>query len=84
MTWQTRLGMVTHNNAAAWFLTAVLWPLTHAAEFHAGGTTWTPALIGCLNMVPLGLLWGYILHRTQSLIPTLILHICNFSGLQNF
>lgn len=84
MTWQTRLGAVTRNAASAWFLTAVFWAFLHAPDFHAGAATWTPALIGCVNLVPLGLLWGYVLHRTRSLIPSLVLHSFNFSGLQNF
>jgi membrane protease YdiL (CAAX protease family) len=84
MTWQTRLGAVTGNNAAAWFLTAFLWAFMHAPIFHNGETTWTPALVNCLNLVPLGLLWGYVLHRTGSLIPSMILHIFNLSGLQNY
>jgi membrane protease YdiL (CAAX protease family) len=84
MTWQTRLGAVTHNAAAAWFLTAAFWAFLHAPEFNAGAATWTPALIGCVNLVPLGLLWGYVLHRTRSLVPSLVLHSFNFSGLQNF
>jgi membrane protease YdiL (CAAX protease family) len=84
MTWQTRFGAVTGNNAAAWFLTAVLWSFMHAPIFHNGEPAWTPALVNCLNLVPLGLLWGYALHRTRSLVPSMILHIFNVSGLQNF
>jgi membrane protease YdiL (CAAX protease family) len=84
MTWQTRLGAVTGNKAAAWFLTAFLWAFMHAPIFHHGEPTWTPALVSCLNLVPLGLLWGYVLHRTGSLIPSMLLHIFNLSGLQNF
>jgi membrane protease YdiL (CAAX protease family) len=84
MTWQTRFGEATGNRAAGWFLTAILWPLLHAPNFHAGGTHWSATLITCLNMVPLGLLWGYVLHRSQSLFPTILLHCFNYSGLQNF
>ena len=83
-TWQTRLGAVTRNPAAAWLLTAGFWAALHAPIFHAGETTWTPALLNCLNLIPLGLLWGYVLHRTRSQFPSLLLHGFNFSGLQNF
>jgi membrane protease YdiL (CAAX protease family) len=84
MTWQTRLGAVTGNHAAAWYMTAWLWSFMHAPIFHRGEPSWTPALINCLNLVPLGLLWGYVMHRTQSLHPSMLLHMFNFSGLQNF
>ena len=46
--------------------------------------SWTPALMNCLNLVPLGLLWGYVMHRTQSLFPSMVLHMFKLSGLHNF
>jgi membrane protease YdiL (CAAX protease family) len=84
MTWQTRFGAFSGNTAAAWFLTASLWVFMHLPNFHAGYTSWAPATIACFNMIPLGLLWGYVLHRTRSVVPSMILHCLNFSGLQNY
>ena len=39
--------------------------------------------VGVLDIVPLGLLWGYLTHRTGSLVPAVLLHLTNFWGLQN-
>jgi Type II CAAX prenyl endopeptidase Rce1-like len=42
------------------------------------------AMLGVINIVPLGLLWGYLTHRTGSFLPSMLLHGLNFWGLQNF
>jgi membrane protease YdiL (CAAX protease family) len=80
MSWQTRLGAVLKNPAAAWFFTAWVWSALHVPSFP--DKSWGTALQGVAEMVPLGLLWGYILHRTQSLLPTVLLHATNIWGLQ--
>jgi Type II CAAX prenyl endopeptidase Rce1-like len=83
MTWQTRLGGALSNQAAAWIITATMWSMIHVPSFQSD-TNWTIAFFTAFGMIPLGLLWGYILFRTQSLLPTLLLHATNFWGLQNF
>jgi membrane protease YdiL (CAAX protease family) len=80
MSWQTRLGAVLKNPAAAWFFTAWVWSALHVPGFT--DSSWEATLQGVAEMVPLGLLWGYILHRTQSLWPTVLLHATNIWGLQ--
>jgi membrane protease YdiL (CAAX protease family) len=35
-------------------------------------------------MMPIGFLWGYLTHRTKSLLPAVLVHGLNFWGLQNF
>ena len=35
------------------------------------------------DIVPLGLLWGYLTHRTGSFLPSVVLHATNIWGLQN-
>jgi membrane protease YdiL (CAAX protease family) len=39
--------------------------------------------MGVVDIVPLGLLWGYLMHRTRSLLPSTLLHATNIWGLQN-
>jgi membrane protease YdiL (CAAX protease family) len=40
-------------------------------------------VMGVLNIVPLGLLWGYLTHRTRSMVSSILLHATNVWGLQN-
>jgi membrane protease YdiL (CAAX protease family) len=70
MTWQTRLGALLKNPAAAWFITAWIWSLLHFPNYGS--------LHSCLAIVPEGLMWGYVIFRTRSLLPTMILHMGNF------
>ncbi|HXA55962.1 MAG TPA: CPBP family intramembrane glutamic endopeptidase [Candidatus Acidoferrum sp.] len=69
-TWQTRLAEALGNSAAAWFIAAVMWSLLHYPMYGS--------LYGCLGILPEGLLWGYVMFRTRSLLPTMILHGLNF------
>jgi membrane protease YdiL (CAAX protease family) len=70
MTWQTRLGALLKNPAAAWFITAWVWSLLHFPNYGS--------LRSCLEIVPQGLMWGYVMFRTRSLLPTMVLHMGNF------
>jgi membrane protease YdiL (CAAX protease family) len=80
MSWQTRLGAALNNSAVAWFGTACVWSALHIPSFQSDG--WWRTLQGVAEMVPIGLLWGYILHRTRSLLPSALLHATNIWGLQ--
>jgi membrane protease YdiL (CAAX protease family) len=68
MTWQTRQGALL-KNPAAWFITAWIWSLLHFPNYGS--------LHSCLEIVPEGLMWGYVMFRTRSLLPTMILHMGN-------
>ncbi len=69
MIWQTRVGAILKNPAAAWFITAWVWSLFHFPNYGS--------LHSCLAIVPEGLMWGYVMFRTRSLLPTMILHMGN-------
>jgi len=67
---QSRLNGVLDNAAAAWFITAVLWSLLHLPRFGS--------LRSCFEIMLEGLLWGYVMYRTRSLLPSMLLHATNF------
>lgn len=68
--WQTRLASLLKNPAVAWFVTAWVWSLLHYPMYGS--------LQACLQIVPEGLMWGYIMFRTKSVAPTMVLHMTNF------
>jgi hypothetical protein len=37
-----------------------------------------------VRIIPIGLMCGYLTHRTKSIIPSVLVHGSNFWGLQNF
>ncbi len=81
---QTRVGALLGNKPAGWFIASILWAFMHAPKWYGEDGDLYEALMGSLRIVPLGLLWGYITHRTQSIVPGTWVHGLNVWGLQNF
>lgn len=81
---QTRLGAVMQNNGMGWFITSVLWAFMHLPKWYHDGGALFEGILSSLRIVPLGLMWGYMTHRTKSFLPAMLVHGSNFWGLQNF
>jgi hypothetical protein len=79
--WQTRLGAATRNPLFGWIAASCLWAAFHVPVFWIGSHSFLHASIGCLQGLPLGLLWGYMTHRTRSFLPAALVHGTNFWGL---
>jgi membrane protease YdiL (CAAX protease family) len=82
--WQTRLGAWMRNPAVGWLIASIAWAALHGPVDYSESHSSVQALIGVMNIVPLGLLWGYLTHRTGSFLPSMLLHGLNLWGLQNF
>ena len=81
--WQTRVGAFLHNRAAGWFVASVAWAILHAPKDWDQTHSMAAAAMSVINIIPLGLLWGYLIHRTRSMMPSILLHATNVWGLQN-
>jgi len=81
---QTRLGVYINNKGLGWFIITVIWALMHAPKWYSEDRHLTEAILGSIRIIPIGLMWGYITHRTKSFLPAVIVHGTNFWGLQNF
>lgn len=81
--WQTRVGAWLQRPAVGWLVASVVWASLHGpkdwSESHAIGDT----VMGMVDILPLGLLWGYLTRRTGSMLPSVLLHLTNVWGLQN-
>ncbi len=84
MALQTRVGAYLSNPAVGWFFATLVWAFLHAPNWYAQGGDLYEALMGAVRIIPLGLMWGYITHRTKSLLPATLVHGMNVWGLQNF
>jgi len=84
MIWQTRLGAVLNSPATGWVAASVVWAFLHVPNFTADSGHCLQWLRIAFELVPLGLLWGYATHRSQSILPAVCLHGTNFWGLHNF
>ncbi len=81
---QTRIGELLSNKGYGWFITTVIWALFHVPKWYSDEHNLVEALLGSIRIIPLGLMWGYMTHRTKSILPAVIVHGTNFWGLQNF
>lgn len=82
LTLQTRIG-AWWNNGMGWILAAVVWAFLHLPMSIGEGADPAHAVLGCCYIVPIGLLWGYLTHRTRSIWPAILCHGLNVWGLQN-
>lgn len=81
--WQTRAGQGLKQPATGWLLASLLWATLHGPKDWDETHSVVQTLTGIANIVPLGLLWGYLTHRTGSFLPSVVLHATNVWGLQN-
>lgn len=80
---QSRLGRV-FNPASGWFIASVAWAFIHLPAWYAEGGDLLGSAFGCVRIVPLGLMWGYVTYRTGNIWSVWLLHGANLWGLQNF
>lgn len=81
--WQTRIGAWMRNPASGWLIASIAWAALHGPVDYSESHSAVDAMLGAINIVPLGLLWGYLTYRTGSFLPSMVLHGLNFWGLQN-
>jgi membrane protease YdiL (CAAX protease family) len=81
---QTRIGAYLNNAGIGWFIATVIWAFMHAPKWYAEDPNMTEAILSSIRIIPIGLMWGYMTHRTKSILPSVIVHGTNVWGLQNF
>ena len=82
---QTRIGKVFENYAVGWLTASAVWAFIHLPNFYSHNTQGiVSAVWGVLAILPIGLLWGYMTHRTRSILPAAIVHGTNLWGLHDF
>ena len=81
--WQTRIGAWMKKLAAGWLIASIAWAMLHAPVDYSQSHSVLDAMLSVGDIVPLGLPWGYLTHRTGSFLRSMLLHGLNFWGLQN-
>ena len=71
------------NPAFGWLISSIAWAMLHGPVAYSQSHSTVQAMLSVIDIVPLGLLWGYLTHRTGSFLPSMLLHGLNFWGLQN-
>lgn len=81
---QTRLGALINNKGLAWFITTFVWAFMHAPKWYGEDPNVLETMLSSIRIIPIGLVWGYLTHRSKSFVPATLVHGVNFWGLQNF
>jgi membrane protease YdiL (CAAX protease family) len=82
---QTRFGKLFANNAAGWLVASLIWASLHLPSFYANNSRgFVSAIWAVIGILPLGLLWSFINHRTKSIIPAVLVHGTNLWALHDF
>ena len=82
---QTRIGKVLENYAVGWLVASIIWAFMHLPNFYSYNTQgFASAVWGVLAILPIGLLWGFMTHRTRSILPAVTVHGTNFWALHDF
>ncbi|AEB74518.1 CPBP family intramembrane metalloprotease [Lentilactobacillus buchneri] len=74
-----RYGIVTAN-----IIQAILFQISHFPLYYLEGLTLGAWLINIANVLPLGLIFGWMFYRTKNLWPSTILHCVWDSGVTLF
>lgn len=60
-----------------------IWALMHAPVQFSKGNDLSGTCVYCIQIIPLGFIWGYLTQRTKSIVPATFAHGLNLWGLQN-
>ena len=80
---QTRLYVILKSPLLPILIASVLWALMHFPVTYSKNNDVLSTLSYCLQIIPLGIIWGYLTYRTKSIIPSVLVHGLNLWGFQN-
>lgn len=80
---QSRYEKVFKTTGINILFATIIWSLMHLPVAYFQVPDLTGNLIYCLQIIPLGFVWGYLTQRTKSILPSVIAHGLNLWGLQN-
>jgi membrane protease YdiL (CAAX protease family) len=80
---QSRFGRVFKLNGINILFATTIWSFMHFPKNYFEGGQATDIVIYCIQIIPIGFIWGYLTHRTKSIVPATLAHGINLWGLQN-
>lgn len=80
---QSRFEKVFKTNGINILFATTIWAFMHFPVTFFKGADLTGTLVYCIQIIPLGVIWGYLTQRTKSIIPSTLAHGINLWGIQN-
>lgn len=80
---QSRFEKVFKTNGINILFATTIWAFMHFPVTIFKGTEISGTLFYCIQIIPIGFIWGYLTQRTKSILPATIAHGINLWGFQN-
>jgi membrane protease YdiL (CAAX protease family) len=80
---QSRFHSVFKWNGFHILFATTLWAFMHFSKNYFEGGQTLDIVIYCVQIIPIGFIWGYLTHRTKSIVPATLAHGLNLWGFQN-
>jgi membrane protease YdiL (CAAX protease family) len=80
---QSRFEKIVKINGVNILFATTLWAFLHFPMSYYKTENIISTLTYCIQIIPLGYIWGYLTQRTKSIIPSTLAHGFNYFGLQN-
>jgi len=80
---QSRFDRVFKMNGFNILFATTIWSFMHFPKNYFEGGQATDIVIYCIQIIPIGFVWGYLTQRTKSIVPATLAHGLNLWGFQN-
>lgn len=80
---QSRFERVFKLNGFNILFATTIWSFMHFPKNYFEGGHVTDIVFYCIQIIPVGFIWGYLTHMTKSIVPATLAHGLNLWGFQN-
>ncbi len=80
---QTRFERVFKTNGINILFATTIWAFMHFPVTYYKNADVISVSFYCIQIIPIGFIWGYMTQRTKSILPSTITHGTNLWGFQN-
>jgi len=80
---QSRFERVFRISGFNILFATTIWAFMHFPVNYFKGGQVSEIITYCIQIIPIGFIWGYLTHRTKSIVPATLAHGINLWGFQN-
>src|SRR5688572_3109441 len=80
---QTRLNRFIENSFTCIIMASTIWAFYHFPVTYFNSRDAFSTTNYCIQIIPLGFVWSFLIYRTKSIMPSILVHGLNLWGFQN-
>ncbi len=80
---QSRFEKIYKTSGVNILVATTIWSLMHFPVTYFKGVEISNTIFYCIQIIPIGFIWGYLTQRTKSILPSTLAHGLNLWGFQN-